>query len=536
MARSQLVQLPPHSVPMTLTVPPFRARRIRFGCAIALAAAVGGSSLAGALGRPAGRDFPTVGAEALPPADPRTVPGYGADPVSLLGPSRLTAEQLAASVTIRHETHLTVTIDELARLYIEEGEAFGVRADLAWTQSIVETGWFTFPSGGLVKPANNNFAGMGACDSCSDGNRYADARTGVRAQMAAIRQYADPVEVDGALNRPPESYWGVAPTWREMGNGHWATSTRYADTILSVYGRLLADHGLTLDYVPPPAREPEPAVRPRRGDGLFLAGIDGQIYDVGDARFWGSAVNRTLRSRVAAVVPTPTVEGYWLVTAGGGVLGFGDAEVDADAVGRFAAPIVGAAATPLGRGFWAVSRSGEVVGLGDAAAIAPAPGAIPADAAVVGIAPTPTGLGYWLVDSAGRVYPVGDAPDLGGMRVMSAIDQIAGITATPLGDGYWLVTSRGRVHAFGAAVAHGGLLDEIDAQLVIDDFASLADLQHEARTRALAHPIVAIASTPTGGGYWLVTVDGWVVGRGDAADFGDATPGGEAIVGATARR
>jgi hypothetical protein len=47
---------------------------------------------------------------------------------------------------------------------------------------------------------------------------------------------------------------------------------------------------------------------------------------------------------------------------------------------------------------------------------------------------------------------------------------------------------------------------------------------------------VAIASTPTGKGYWLVTADGWVIGRGDAADFGDVTPVGEAIVSGASRR
>jgi hypothetical protein len=504
---------------------------------VAIALAAGGTTVAAAAGgRPAGRDFPSVGVEPLPPADPAAVPGYGASPVSLLGPSRLTAPQLAASVAIRHDTHLTVSIEQLAQLYIEEGAAFGVRADLAWAQSIVESGWFTFPAGGLVRPANNNFAGMGACDSCADGNRYADARTGVRAQIAALRQYADPNEVAGALNRPPESYWGAAPTWFEMGDGHWATSTRYATTILSVYGRLLADHGLTLEYEPPPAREPDPVVTPRQGDGLFLAGIDGQVYDVGDARFWGSAANRTLRSRVSVVVPTPTAEGYWVVTTRGGVYGFGDARVDGDAVGQFAAPVVAGAATPAGLGMWLVSRSGQVAALGDAAPIAPAAGVVPPDALIVGIAPTPTGLGYWLADSEGRVYAVGDARGLGAMRVMSAIDQIVGIAPTPRGDGYWLVSSRGRVHAFGAAAAHGGLADEIDGQLALDDFASLDELRRTATREAAAHPLAAILATPTGDGYWLVTIDGWVVGRGDAADFGDATPMGEAIVAAAARR
>jgi hypothetical protein len=486
--------------------------------------------------RPSGRVYPSVGDAALPAADPRAIPGYGHDPISLLGPSRLTAAQMAESVARDHHPRITVSIEELAQLYVEEGAAFGVRADMAWTQAIVETGWFTYPDGGLVKPANNNFAGMGACDSCSDGNQYADARTGVRAQMQQLRGYADPTPLVDPINKPPDSYLGSAPTWLQMGNGHWATSTRYAETIISVYTKLLAEHDLTLDYVPPTRSEPEPVVPMRAGDGLFLAGIDGQVYDVGDARFWGSAANRDLRSPVVAVVPTPTANGYWVVTGAGGVFGYGDATVDSNRPPRPRSFVAAAAATPRGVGFWMVSRSGEVRAFGDAAPIEPAPGVVGVDAAIVGIAPTASGLGYWLVDSGGRVTPVGDAVDFGSMLTVRVTDPIVGIAATPFGDGYWLASSRGRVFRFGAATRHGGSFHEFDAQLSIDDFATFDDLTAEARRRAAAHPVASIAATPTGGGYWLITTDGWVIGRGDGADFGDASPAGEAIVGASSRR
>lgn len=511
-----------------------RRNRVALACCAGLLAfgSVGGA----AASRPTGRTYPSVGDTPLAPADPRSIPGYGLDPISLLGPSRLTAAQMAESVARDHTPRITVSIEELAQLYIEEGASFGVRADMAWTQAIVETGWFTYPDGGLVKPNNNNFAGMGACDSCADGNNYPDARTGVRAQMHQLRGYADPNGLPNPINKPPDSYLGSAPTWLQMGNGHWATSTRYAETILSVYTRLLAEHGLTLDYEPPTRAEPDPVVPARQGDGLFLAGIDGQVYDVGDARAWGSAVNRSLRSPVVEVVPTPTANGYWVITGAGGVYGYGDARVPRPRPPRTTSIIAAAAATPSGIGFWIASRSGEVRAYGDAAPIEPAAGMVPADSTIVGIAPTAGGLGYWLVDSEGRVTPVGDAVDFGSMPAARPTDPIIGIAATPLGDGYRLASSRGRVFHFGAAKPHGGLFHEFDAQLNIDDFATFEDLTVEARARVSAHPVVAIGSSPTGRGYWLVTADGWVIGRGDAADFGDGTPVGEAVVGASSRR
>src|SRR5207253_849083 len=101
------------------------------------------------------------------------------DPLSLLGPTRLTAVQMAAFVARGHEPHVTVSIDALARIYVEEGNALGVRADMAWAQSIVETGYFGF-AGSMVHPDDNNFAGLGACDSCTHGDAYASARSGVR--------------------------------------------------------------------------------------------------------------------------------------------------------------------------------------------------------------------------------------------------------------------------------------------------------------------------------------------------------------------
>ena len=58
------------------------------------------------------------------------------------------------------------------------------------------------PGGGQVRGTDNNFAGMGACDSCNGGNRFPDARTGVRAQMQQLRVYADASLTNAALNPP----------------------------------------------------------------------------------------------------------------------------------------------------------------------------------------------------------------------------------------------------------------------------------------------------------------------------------------------
>lgn len=435
--------------------------------------------------------------------------GNGADQLSILGETRIPAEGLVAAYEASgHAARLTVPLEELARIFVEEGEALGVRADLAWAQSLVETGWFRYPDHGQVHWTDNNFAGIGAYDGGYRGFTYPDARRGVRAQMQLLRQYADPAPVDDPLVRAPASKRGAVQTWWEMGNGNWATSPRYAGTVISVYTRLLEDAGLTLEQA-------IPAVL-REGDGLWVATSDGHVHNAGDARFWGSAARRGLGEPIVAVTTTPSGDGYWMFTGSGLVLAFGDATDLGGPAGSAGVPVAAAASTPVGEGYWTVSDRGAVLAFGDAEPVAPAPGAL-SGARLVGIAPTPTGRGYWLADAAGQVVAVGDAESFGDLAGRAPGAAITAIAATPAGDGYWLVSATGDVHAFGAAEDLGSLADELGPD-------------------GAAHLVVSILPTQTGEGYWLVAADGLVAGRGDAYDPGTAPVADVPVVTAATRR
>ena len=54
---------------------------------------------------------------------------------------------------------------------------------------------------------------------------------------------------------------------------------------------------------------------------------DGGVFTFGDAAFFGSAAasGSTAGGRVQGLVATPSGEGYWLATADGSVVAFGDA-------------------------------------------------------------------------------------------------------------------------------------------------------------------------------------------------------------------
>jgi hypothetical protein len=439
----------------------------------------------------------TVGA-GLPAA---SAPADASSPVSILGPTRMSAEGLVASyLAVGHEPRLTVTLPELAQLYVEEGERYGVRADIAWAQALVETGWFRYPDHGQVRYTDNNFAGIGAYDGGARGFGYPDARAGVRAQMQLLRQYADAGAIDELpdppLVRAPASKQGAVTTWLEMGNGNWATSTRYAETVLRVYFQLVQIAGVAPGGV---FDAPAPVARP--GDGLWLAGVDGHVYDVGDARFWGSAGGRVQDTAVVGIGLSRTAQGYWLVTADGHVGAYGDAVRWGDAVGRSLAPVVDVAGDPSGSGYWVLTSAGQVYAFGSADRMEPAPGLLPSGTRFAAIAATIDGGGYWIADDAGHVVAVGTAVhhgDTGGL--VDPADPVVAFAARPLGDGYWMLTRSGDVLAFGAA----------------EDFGSLRDDEGD---EAPVRTAVGLASSVTGAGYWIVAADGHVAGLGDAVDF-----------------
>jgi peptidoglycan hydrolase CwlO-like protein len=163
------------------------------------------------------------------------------------GPTVLDASQMAGWIRAKgYSTRINTSIDDLAQIYVEEATAEGVRGDLAFAQSVVETG-------GFHSAPDNNYAGMGWCDSCASGTRFPTPRDGVRAQIQHLKNYADSASRASGLANPPSPYWyspdpvaaaqkfdtffakGWAPTWNDMGHGNWATDRAYSGKVLAVY-------------------------------------------------------------------------------------------------------------------------------------------------------------------------------------------------------------------------------------------------------------------------------------------------------------
>jgi hypothetical protein len=129
-----------------------------------------------------------------------------------------------------------------------------------------------------------------------------------------------------------------------------------------------------------------------------------------------------LRAPVAGLALHPNDNGYWMVTADGSVLAFGNASTHGAARTTFYAPIEGIASSRTGNGYFVVSTDGHVQAFGDAHAAGDAPHPDPAKGGLgqlvparpsVGIASNGAG-GYWIVDENGAVRAFGGAPKLGG--------------------------------------------------------------------------------------------------------------------------
>jgi hypothetical protein len=154
---------------------------------------------------------------------------------SVLGPSVLSADELVGWYrSTGHQPRLTVPLEDLAAAYLAGGANDGVRADVAFAQSMVETGYFNFPAYGQVAVADNNFAGIGACDSCPTGLHFPNAITGVNAQMQLLHAYATTVQPVAGPLPGPFSVTGCCPTWMQLA-GVWATALDYGVKILTVY-------------------------------------------------------------------------------------------------------------------------------------------------------------------------------------------------------------------------------------------------------------------------------------------------------------
>ena len=137
------------------------------------------------------------------------------------------------------------TIERFAQIFYEEANAEGVKAEVAFTQCMKETGFLKY--GGDVLPNQYNFAGIGATGAVH-GASFKDVRTGIRAQIQHLKAYASTSPLNNACvdprfnlvtrNTAPYVEWlGI----QENPNGYgWASAKNYGYDIVGMVKVLLS--------------------------------------------------------------------------------------------------------------------------------------------------------------------------------------------------------------------------------------------------------------------------------------------------------
>lgn len=170
---------------------------------------------------------------------------------AIMGKAQATAQQMALFCRSKNSTpQLTsCSLEQLAEMFIEEGEAEGVRGDVVFAQSLHETGYFKF--GGIVLPTQNNYAGIGALNGNATGQAasFPDPRTGVRAQIQHLKAYASTEALVNECVDPRFSLVarGVAPyvEWlgaadNPQGRGWAVPGAGYGANIVKLLGQIMA--------------------------------------------------------------------------------------------------------------------------------------------------------------------------------------------------------------------------------------------------------------------------------------------------------
>lgn len=193
-------------------------------------------------GQPATTDTVQPAKAGIPGAAAAPAPAPAPQSPTIMGKPRMNGAALAAWFqSTGRQANTTVPITQLAADYDRWGQKLGVADDIAFAQSVVETGFFSFPTNGQLTGKDNNFAGIGACDTCSHGWSFPDAGTGVGAQVELLYDYANNTPLPAGIPNVIGStgVGGCCSTWMALA-GTWASSLTYGISIMTVYHQMLS--------------------------------------------------------------------------------------------------------------------------------------------------------------------------------------------------------------------------------------------------------------------------------------------------------
>ena len=190
----------------------------------------------------------------------------------IMGRAEATAEQMRAYLKAKNPKAAQSVLD-MVPLYLSEGEAEGVRGDIAFAQSCLETGNFGF-SGSAVTLAQNNFCGMGVTGRGVKGNSFDTPQLGIRAQVQHLKAYASMEGLNKTCVDPRFKYVvrGCAEYVEWLGQKEnpdgkgWAAGAGYGEKIFAILKGILGTVGETA-FRPYLVRVSIPDLNIRKGPG-----------------------------------------------------------------------------------------------------------------------------------------------------------------------------------------------------------------------------------------------------------------------------
>ncbi len=132
------------------------------------------------------------------------------------------------------------SIRDFCQIYYEEAKAEGIKAEVAFSQAMLETKWLQY--GGDVLIEQYNFAGIGATGNGAHGASFPDVRTGIRAHIQHLKAYASEKPLNNAKVDPRFDYVtrNSAPYVEWLGQKEnptgagWATAEGYGISIKQI--------------------------------------------------------------------------------------------------------------------------------------------------------------------------------------------------------------------------------------------------------------------------------------------------------------
>ena len=166
--------------------------------------------------------------------------------LKIMGKSQASIDQMRAYIK-KVNPQVSDSVTKMIPLYITEGAAEGVRGDIAFAQSCLETGNFTF-AGSAVTFDQNNLCGLGVTKTGMKGNSFRTPAEGIRAQIQHLQAYASTDRLKNRCVDPRYTYVnrGCAPyvEWlgiqeNPKGQG-WASGKNYGQKIINILNGILS--------------------------------------------------------------------------------------------------------------------------------------------------------------------------------------------------------------------------------------------------------------------------------------------------------